>query len=37
MTTQEVDLSGWRERRTDSDLRFRQNRVVIRYMPMTLI
>ena len=35
--TEEVDLSDWRNRRSQLERRFRQDRVVIRYMPMTLI
>jgi hypothetical protein len=35
--TEEVDLSDWRSRRSKLERRFRQDRVVIRYMPMTLI
>jgi hypothetical protein len=35
--TEEVDLPDWRNRRSQLERRFRQDRVVIRYMPMTLI
>jgi hypothetical protein len=35
--TEEVDLSDWCSRRSELERRFRQDRVVIRYMPMTLI
>jgi hypothetical protein len=35
--TEEVDLSDWRSRRSKLERRFRQDKVVIRYMPMTLI
>jgi hypothetical protein len=35
--TKEIDLSGWRWRRSDLECRFRQDKVVIRYMPMALI
>jgi hypothetical protein len=35
--TEEVDLSDWRNRRFELERRFRQDRVIIRYMPMTLI
>jgi hypothetical protein len=34
---EEVDLSDWHSRRSKLERRFRQDRVVIRYMPMTLI
>jgi hypothetical protein len=35
--TEEVDLAGWRALRSDLEQRFRQERVVIRHMPMGLI
>lgn len=33
----EVDIADWRQRQSDLERRFRQDTVVIRYMPMTLI
>lgn len=35
--TDEVDLLEWRDRRTALERRFRQEKVIIRYMPITLI
>jgi hypothetical protein len=34
---EEIDLQDWRRRRTELERRFRQNRVIIRYMPMELV
>lgn len=33
----EVNIADWGQRRSDLERRFRQDTVVIRYMPMTLI
>ncbi|MBZ9848014.1 hypothetical protein LB565_08450 [Mesorhizobium sp. CA14] len=35
--TEEIDLREWRDRRTALERRFRQEKVIIRYMPITLI
>lgn len=35
--TQELDLADWRDRRAELERRFRQDRVIIRYMPMALV
>jgi hypothetical protein len=34
---EEIDLQYWRRRRTELERRFRQDKVIIRYMPMALI
>lgn len=34
---EEIDLQDWRRRRTEFERRFRQDKVVIRYMPMSLV
>lgn len=34
---EEIDLQDWRRRRTELERRFRQDKVIIRYMPMTLV
>ena len=34
---EEIDLQDWRRRRTELERRFRQDRVIIRYMPMALV
>lgn len=34
---EEIDLQDWRRRRTELERRFRQDKVIIRYMPMALI
>ena len=35
--TEEIDLPDWRNRRAELERRFRQDRVIIRYMPMALV
>lgn len=35
--TEEIDLADWRDRRAELERRFRQDKVIIRYMPITLI
>jgi hypothetical protein len=35
--TEEIDLREWRDRCTALERRFRQEKVIIRYMPITLI
>ena len=35
--TEEVDLADWHDRRTELERRFRQEKVIIRYMPMALV
>jgi hypothetical protein len=35
--TEEIDLLEWRDRRMALERRFRQEKVIIRYVPMTLI
>lgn len=35
--TDEIDLLEWRDRRLSLERRFRQEKVIIRYMPITLI
>ena len=34
---EEIDLANWHERRTELERRFRQDKVIIRYMPMALV
>ncbi|RVD52884.1 hypothetical protein EN750_28095 [Mesorhizobium sp. M7A.F.Ca.ET.027.03.2.1] len=34
---EEIDLQDWRRRRTELERRFRQDKVIIRYMPMALV
>ncbi len=34
---QEIDLQDWQRRRTELERRFRQDKVIIRYMPMALV
>jgi hypothetical protein len=34
---EEIDLEDWRRRRTELERRFRQDKVIIRYMPMALV
>lgn len=34
---EEIDLQNWRRRRTELERRFRQDMVIIRYMPMALV
>ena len=34
---EEIDTSDWRNRRAEFERRFRQDKVIIRYMPMALI
>jgi hypothetical protein len=34
---EDVDIADWRRRRTDLERQFRQDRIVIRYLPMSLI
>lgn len=34
---EEIDLQDWRRRRTELERRFRQDKVIIRFMPMTLV
>lgn len=33
----EIDLPGWRSRRAELERRFRQDKVIIRYLPMALV
>ena len=33
----EIDLQDWQRRRTELERRFRQDKVIIRYMPMALV
>jgi hypothetical protein len=35
--TEEVDLADWLECRAALERRFRQDKVIIRYMPMALV
>jgi hypothetical protein len=35
--TDEIDLADWRSRRTELERRFRQDKIVVRYMEMALI
>lgn len=35
--TEEIDLPEWRRRRAELERRFRQDKVIIRYMPMALV
>ncbi|TPK04946.1 hypothetical protein FJ872_26835 [Mesorhizobium sp. B2-5-9] len=35
--TEEVDLPDWQRRRSELERRFRQEQVVIRYLPMALV
>jgi hypothetical protein len=35
--TEEVDLLRWQKRRAELERRFRQDKVVIRYLPLTLV
>ena len=35
--TEEVDLPRWRKRRAELEQRFRQDKVVIRYLPLALV
>lgn len=34
---EKIDLEDWRRRRTALERRFRQDKVIIRYMPMALV
>ncbi|MEZ2330657.1 hypothetical protein AB6802_13125 [Mesorhizobium sp. RCC_202] len=34
---EEIDLQDWRRRRAELERRFRQDKVIIRYMPMALV
>jgi hypothetical protein len=34
---EEIDLKDWRSRRAELEQRFRQDKVIIRYMPMALV
>jgi hypothetical protein len=34
---EKIDLSDWRNRRAELEKRFRQDKVIIRYMPMALV
>ena len=34
---EEIDLPAWRNRRFELERRFRQQKVIIRYMPMALV
>jgi hypothetical protein len=34
---EEIDLEDWRRRRTELERRFRQDKVIIRFMPMALV
>lgn len=34
---EEIDLPDWRGRRAALEMRFRQDKVIIRYMPMALV
>lgn len=35
--TDEIDLEDWRRRRADLERHFRQDKVIIRYLPMALV
>ncbi|GLS28426.1 hypothetical protein SAMN04488498_1157 [Mesorhizobium albiziae] len=35
--TEEIDLSRWRQRRADLERRFRQDKVIVRYWPLSLV
>ena len=35
--TEQVELADWRDRRREFERRFRQDKVIIRYMPMALV
>ena len=35
--TKDIDLADWQNRRSDLERRFRQDRVIIRYMPIALV
>jgi hypothetical protein len=35
--TKEIDLARWRKRRAELERRFRQDKVVIRYLPLALV
>ncbi|MGX5830174.1 hypothetical protein [Mesorhizobium sp. 43Arga] len=35
--TEEIDLADWHDRRAELERRFRQDKVIIRYMPMALV
>ncbi|WP_244439966.1 hypothetical protein [Mesorhizobium metallidurans] len=35
--TEEIDLPRWRKRRAELERRFRQDKVVIRYLPLALV
>ena len=35
--TEEVDLAEWHERRAELERRFRQEKIIIRYMAMALV
>lgn len=35
--TEEIDVAGWRDRRRELERRFRQDKVIIRCMPMALV
>jgi hypothetical protein len=35
--TEEIDLQDWRRRRSELERRFRQDKVIIRYMPVVLV
>jgi hypothetical protein len=35
--TEELDLVDWKDRRSELERRFRQDKVIIRYMPMALL
>ncbi len=37
MMAEEVDLPRWRKRRAELERRFRQDKVVIRYLPLALV
>jgi len=34
---EDIDMTDWRQRRADLEEQFRQDQVVIRYMPMALV
>ena len=34
---EEIDLQDWRRRRAEFERRFRQDKIIIRYMPMALV
>jgi hypothetical protein len=34
---EDIDIADWRQRRANLEERFRQDQVIIRYMPMALI